>query len=217
LEVSPKILQTKSLLELGIAKSFHKVRLKNLNLLSEFDMECDQIFPAEANSVSPTDSLSSDQRNTDTENLLNDLKRLEKSILDFNEQRKRTLAILHKRLEKEKARPLKPKTSDPKPTVDHLRPLQDEIEGMKGKLKAIETTISQKKERLNQLNKEILRQRTGLSTFEQTSTALSEFKAIQEQHESLIEKIEHLRAEITELESVERELSEQTNSKEGKK
>ncbi|MFX0113377.1 MAG: hypothetical protein ACFFB3_02405 [Candidatus Hodarchaeota archaeon] len=168
--------------------------------------------------MSPTDSLSSDQRNKDTENLLNELQRLDKSIIDFNEQRKRTLAILHKRLEKEKSRILKPRTPDPKLTLDHLiRPLQEEIEGMKGKLNTIEATIFQKKERLKQLNKEILRQREELSALEQSGATIGNFKTIQEQHHSLVEKVAHLRAELAELESVERELSEQTNSKDERK
>ncbi|MHA2368826.1 MAG: hypothetical protein ACXADX_08400, partial [Candidatus Hodarchaeales archaeon] len=64
-------------------------------------------------SVNPADFSSSNREEDQLKTLQGELKRVDESILNFDEQRNRTLAILRKRLEKEKSQNLPAKIVAP--------------------------------------------------------------------------------------------------------
>ncbi len=165
-------------------------------------------------SVNPADFSSSNREEDQLETLQGELKRVDESILNFDEQRNRTLTILRKRLEKEKIQNPPAKIAAPSIKVSNLRPLQTEVDKMKKELSAIEYSMKQKQDHLEELSAKITEQKAEIKSLEKANKALDDFDEIQERRNALAEEVETLRAEISELESKEKGLSEKISIEE---
>lgn len=165
-------------------------------------------------SVNPSEFSSSNREEDQLETLQDGLKRVDESIVNFDEQRNRTLAILRKRLEKEKSRNIPAKIADPSIKVNSLGPLQTEVDKMKKELTAIKYGMKEKQSRLEELSGKIATQKAELKALEKPDQTIDDFKEIQERRNTLAEEVETLRAEISEMESKEKEISEKISSEE---
>lgn len=164
--------------------------------------------------MNPADFSSSNREEDQLKALQGELKRVDESILNFDEQRNRTLAILRKRLEKEKSQNPPTKITTPSIKVNNLLPLKAEVDKMEKELIAIEYSIKQKQDQSEELAAKITAQKAEIKALEKTNQDLDDLNEMQEQRNVLAEEVETLRAEISELESKEKELAEKISIKE---
>lgn len=159
--------------------------------------------------MSPNNSLASNLQESELKDLQEELELLSKSHAEFEDQRKRILAILNKRLEKEKARFVQPRRRTSATTSTRAQSLQKDCEIKSTELAGIEHKLAQNKIRLEVLNKEISEKKAEIIALEQSSVAFDDFDELQELSNSLAQESEKLQAELKELERIETGLSSQ--------
>ena len=172
-------------------------------------------FTKEVTFVRTNYSLSSDQQKSELDDLQFRLKHVYESVAEFENNRKRTLSVLHRSLEREKDRIGQKEGINTTSVIDTVTVIQEEVDSRKKELTVIESDISRYQHDLEQLKSKLSKKQQDLANQRENRNTLVEYERLKDHRESLANEIEILRTELADLECTERELSEWLSNEEG--
>ena len=160
-------------------------------------------------------SLSSDQQKSELDDLQFRLKRVHESIAEFDKNRKHTLSVLRRSLEREKDRIGQKEGINTTSVIDTVTVIQEKVDSRKKELTVIESDISRLQHDLEQLKNKLSKKQQDVAKQREDKSSQVEYERLKDRRESLANEIEILRTELADLECTGRELSEWLSNAEG--